>query len=215
MKLVKYLFVLIISLLIVSCDFNKPIIISKTRLPLNTVSQTSYYPYNAKFSITTLILKESRDKVWEAFSNEFELNKWYSPNVNLDFRIGGSISVINDETSIFPGDTFTWSILSFYPTKLITYKVNLNDQFSEKCRKQDSNLQLIVILDNIEEDEVQIQLVMLGWGEGREWDKTYKMFEQYNKKSLENLLKYFQEGPVYNKDLKPKKDTVQIITTNT
>ena len=215
MKLVKYSLILIILALIVSCDLSKPIIISKKRLPSNTVSQISYHPYESKFLITTLIIRASRAEVWKAFSNEFELNKWYSPNVGLDFRVGGSISVINDEASIFSGDTLTWPILSFYPTKLITYKVNLNDEFSEKCRSQDGNLQLLILLDNIEGGEVHIQLVMLGWGEGPEWDKAYKKFEKYNKKSLEKLLKYFSEGPVYNKDIQPKRDTVQIITTNT
>lgn len=167
---------------------NKP-----TILHANSVINKSFIASNGeKFLRFEMVINASPEETWKLFSTEEGMKKWAAPVVKLDFKIGGLAQTNYDSTArIGDKGTIPLGIINYLPNELITYKVTLNEVFSEKCRNEDDNLQEIVQIESIGNNQTKLTSTMFGWGTGSDWDKTYLFFERGNKWTYEQLAKLF------------------------
>lgn len=136
-------------------------------------------------------------EVWEAIATEEGMKTWMVPVAKLDLKTGGTVQT-NYNTNAKIGDegTITLGIINYIPEEMLIYKIMLNDEFPEKCRKEDKNLQEIIQLKPLANNKTKVISTMVGWGVGKEWDQTYSFFEKGNKWSYEQLIKRFKDGAI-------------------
>ncbi len=139
-----------------------------------------------------LILDTLLKAVWDAFTTEEGIVGWEAAKAKLDLKVGGTLLTHYDKNAN-PGDkgTIVTNIPTYIPMELFIFKVNLNENFPEKCRNEDKNLQEVVQFTSISKNKTRITSTMIGWGTGEEWDKVYNFFEKGNKWTYEKLVKMF------------------------
>ncbi len=143
-----------------------------------------------------IVLDTPIHDAWSLFTTEEGIRTWQVPTVKLDFRIGGTMrthygahAVIGD-----PG-TITQNIVNYLPGEMISFKINLTEAFPEKTRREDAHLQHILQFTRLGERKTRVTSSMVGWGNGKEWDGVYEMFERGNKWTFQQLLRRMKEGP--------------------
>ena len=137
---------------------------------------------------TETLLPVPSDAVWQAFSTEQGLAEWVAPVVAIDLRAGGSLLTHYDtDAAIGDPGTITTGILNFLEGELITFKVELNENFSEQLQAEDVNLQEIVQIKSEGENLTRVVSSMVGWGSGPEWDAAYDFFVRGNEWTYRQL----------------------------
>jgi uncharacterized protein YndB with AHSA1/START domain len=137
------------------------------------------------------IVPASVEDVWKAWTTPQELSRWIAPVVALDLKIGGAISTNYDEkATIGNAGTIQLPIINYLEKEIITLKVNLNESFPKSVRDEDRNLQEIVQIVNLGNGKTKIVSSMVGWGTGKDWDKTYDFFVRGNEWTYRQLAKY-------------------------
>lgn len=140
------------------------------------------------------IVPNSREEVWAAFATVEGLRRWVAPVVALDLRAGGSLLTHYDERAeIGSAGTIETTILNYLEAELITFKVNLNESFSDKLRSEDSNLQEIVQFTALDDGGTKLISTMVGWGTGPDWDEVYDFFARGNEWTYRQLVDALEE----------------------
>ncbi|MEP7322333.1 MAG: SRPBCC domain-containing protein [Saprospiraceae bacterium] len=136
-------------------------------------------------------------EVWKTIATEEGMKTWMVPVAKLDLKIGGTVQTnYNANAKTSDEGTITLGIINYIPNEMLIYKITLNKVFPEKCRREDKNLQEIIQLIPRGENKTKIISTMVGWGQGKEWDKTYAFFEMGNKWSYQQLIKRFKDGAI-------------------
>ncbi len=136
-------------------------------------------------------------EVWKAIATEEGVKTWMAPVAKFDLKTGGMVQTnYNMNAEIDDKETITLGIINYIPNEMLIYKITLNNVFPEKCRKEDKNLQEIIQLKPITKNKTMVISTMVGWGVGKEWDKTYSFFEKGNKWSYQQLIKRFKNGAI-------------------
>jgi len=161
-----------------------------TDLKSDSVVNTSFTDNSERFLRFEMVVDKPVKETWKLFSTAEGMKTWAAPVVKMDLRVGGVVQTNYDSTAkIGDKGTITLPIANYIPNEMITFKVELNDVFSKKCREEDQNLQEVILLEPVGENQTKIISTMSGWGEGKEWDKTYSFFQEGNKWSYEQLIK--------------------------
>jgi uncharacterized protein YndB with AHSA1/START domain len=165
----------------------------------NTVYNKSFIASNGeRFLRYEITLEQPIQTVWDAFTIEKEITTWMVAIAKLDLRIGGSMRTAYslDARLEDPGTTVL-SIPSYIPLEMLIYRFELgnNNEFPEKCRNEDENMQEILQFQSLGENKTKIVSTMVGWGTGEEWDIVYGHFEEWQQWTFEWLVKRFKEGP--------------------
>lgn len=155
------------------------------------VENTSYVnKSNEKVLQLSIILPVEVQEAWNYFTTDSKLAKWIAPVAHIELKSGGyivtnydKIKTISDSSSIKLG------IISYLENKLMILKVDLNNNFSKKVQEEDQNLQEIIELVPIAPGKTKIISSMVGWGEGKDWEKTYDFFLKGNEWTYKELLK--------------------------
>jgi uncharacterized protein YndB with AHSA1/START domain len=133
---------------------------------------------------------QSPQEVWKFFSTEKGLRCWAAPVVRLDLRIGGKLETNYDAKSSIGGPgTITLGIVNFVEAEFLTFKVKLNDSFSEVLQAEDDHLQEVVRFEKLPSGGTRIISTMIGWGTDPEWSKVVDFFAKGNETSYKDLAK--------------------------
>jgi uncharacterized protein YndB with AHSA1/START domain len=134
----------------------------------------------------------NRQEAWDLLATADGWKKWAAPVVSVDFRVGGQF-LTNYDSAKSVGDpgTIRLPILSYIEGELLILKVILNEQFPEKARQEDKNLQEIIQLVPVGKNQTKIISSMIGWGKGPDWDKTYDFFSRGNAWTYKQLVKLY------------------------
>jgi hypothetical protein len=161
----------------------------------DSVMNTSFVASGGeKFLRLGIVVDASLSEVWKTIATEEGLKKWIAPVVQLDLRVGGSVKTNYNKTArIEDKGTISLGILSYLPSEMLILKVTLNNTFSEKCRREDKNLQEIIQIKSLGEHTTKITSTMIGWGEGKEWGDTYNFFEKGNTWTFQELIHCFKK----------------------
>jgi len=111
------------------------------------------------------IVPVSVQDVWDAWTTSDGLKEWIAPVVAIDLRVGGVISTNYEKTArIGDAGTIRLPIINYIERELITLKVQLNDSFTQKVRRQDQTLQKIVQIVDLRNGETKGCLIDGGMG---------------------------------------------------
>ena len=155
------------------------------------VDNTSYVNQSGeKVLQLSIVVPLDVKHAWEYFSTDSKLAEWIAPVAHIELKSGGYILTNYDKTkSISDSSSIKLGIVSYLENELIILKVNLNDNFSERLQTEDQNLQEIIQFVSIGPGKTKIISSMIGWGEGKDWDKTYDFFLKGNEWTYKELLK--------------------------
>jgi len=138
------------------------------------------------------LLRQSPERVWKAFATEEGLRCWIAPVVHLDLRTGGMLLTNYDSAAAVGGPgTISLEIMNYVENEEITFRVKLNDRFSERLRREDGHLQEVVELQRQGDGGTKVVSSMVGWGDGEEWDRAFDFFARGNAWSYQSLVKCF------------------------
>ncbi len=156
---------------------------------LNSSYVTKFGERALQFSVT---LPLNKDEVWKLFTTDKGLERWIAPVVKTNMRIGGWIKTNYDKTKTTEdASAIQLDIINYLENEMLTFKVNLNDEFPKQAKNEDKNLQEIIQFMDIGNGKTKIISTMVGWGQGSHWDKTYGFFEKGNEWTYKELLKLF------------------------
>jgi hypothetical protein len=126
--------------------------------------------------------------IWTWFSDEQRLKCWIAPVVRLNLKTGGTLQTNYTKTAaIGDAGTIALDILNYVEPDILTFKVKLNDTFSERLRSEDGQLQEIVQLQRLPNGGTRMVSSMVGWGTGEDWDKAAAFFARGNEWTYKNL----------------------------
>ena len=167
-------------------------LVSKARRVKNTSYITSTGEKVLRFDV---IVPVDRANAWQYFTTDEKLKQWIAPLVHIDLRTGGSIvtnynpkGTLNDSTVIRLG------IINYLENEMLTLKVKLNHTFPTSTCTEDQNLQEVIQLTEIDKTHTKVSSSMVGWGQGADWDTTYKFFEKGNECTAKEIAEIFYKG---------------------
>jgi hypothetical protein len=111
------------------------------------------------------------EEVWKAFATAEGLSRWLAADLAVDLRVGGSVTPRNTAS----GRIGTTGVATL---DLVTFRIHLDDRFSETIREDDDRLQEIVRLVPAGTNGTRVVTSMVGWGTGRIWDDAYAFFRK-------------------------------------
>ena len=138
----------------------------------------------------SIIVPLSVEELWKYFSTDPKLSKWIAPVAHIELKSGGYIVTNYDKTkSLSDSSSIKLGIISYLENELLILKVDLNNNFSKQLQDEDQNLQEIIQFVSIDAGKTKIISSMIGWGQGKDWEKTYDFFLKGNEWTYNELLK--------------------------
>jgi uncharacterized protein YndB with AHSA1/START domain len=130
--------------------------------------------------------------VWKAVTTGDGLGRWLGPDLAVDLRVGGSVAPrITSSGRIGSTGVASLDIVNYLDRELITFRVHLDDRFSETIREEDDRLQEIVRFVDVGNSGTKVVASMVGWGDSRIWDDAYAFFRKRVRDSYSALASTF------------------------
>lgn len=155
------------------------------------VTNTSYLNQsNEKVLQLSVLVPLDVKEVWKYFSSDSKLTEWIAPVAHIELKNGGYILTNYDKTkALTDSSSIRLGIISYLENELMILKVDLNNNFSGKLQNEDQHLQEIIQFVSVAPGKTKIISSMIGWGEGKDWDKAYEFFVRGNEWTYKELLK--------------------------
>ena len=155
------------------------------------VENTSYInKSNEKILQLSIIVPLEVKEAWKFFSTDSKLSQWIAPAVHIELKNGGYITTNYDKMkTLSDTSSIKLGIISYLENELLILKVELNNNFSKKVQEEDQNLQEIIQFVSVAPGKTKIISSMVGWGQGKDWEKAYDFFVKGNEWTYKELLK--------------------------
>ncbi|RYY45491.1 MAG: hypothetical protein EOO06_16440 [Chitinophagaceae bacterium] len=155
------------------------------------VENTSYInASNERILQLSMIVPLETKEVWKYFSTDSKLSEWIAPVAHIELKNGGYLVTNYDKSkTLSDSSSIKLGIISYLENELLILKVDLNNHFSKKLQDEDQQLQEIIQLVPVAPGKTKIVSSMIGWGQGKDWEKTYNFFVKGNEWTYEQLLK--------------------------
>jgi len=147
------------------------------------------------------------DAVWKAWTTSEGIQSFFAPEAIIEARPMGKFE-IHFNPYAAPGlkGADDMVVLAVQEGKMISFTWNAPPHLAE-ARKQRTSV--VVRMKPVNEKETEVTLFHSGWGDGGQWDETYKYFDAAWGRVLANLQKRFAENkPIdwapFLERLKPK-----------
>ncbi len=159
-----------------------------------TVKNTSYINLaSEKVLRLEAILPVDEATAWKLFTTDGGLMKWIAPVAHIELETGGYMLTNYDKSkALTDSSSIKLDIINFIENEMITLKVKLNNNFDEAARKSDGNLQEIILFEKVDKSHTEIISLMVGFGTGKEWKKTYDFFTKGNEWTYNELINSFK-----------------------
>lgn len=141
-----------------------------------------------------ITLSATVDAVWEAWTTEKGVTRFFAPAARVELAIGGKFEMLFDPTA---PERLQGSegcrILSFIPHEMISFTWNAPPSMP-KVRKEKT--WVVLFFRESEEGKTTLSLVHLGWQPGDEWQNALRYFDHAWETVLARLQYSFQQGPI-------------------
>lgn len=129
--------------------------------------------------------------VWRAFTEEKSLSSWIAPVASIEMKIGGNLSANFDKNAkLGDSGTIYSRIINYIEDELITFKVELTNEFQKKAQEEDQDLQEIIQIIDLGKGTTKVVSSTIGWGKGKEWDEAYNILSAGNEWTYQQLVKF-------------------------
>jgi len=155
-------------------------------------------------------VKATVDEVWNAWTTTEGIQSFFAPEARVEARPGGPFEVyINPYAKPGLKGADDMVVLAVQEPSMISFTWNSPPHLAE-VRPHRTSVQ--VRFKALAANETEVRLVHGGWGEGGQWDQSFKYFDNAWGNVLASLQKRFAEGPVdwteFLKRMKAYQDTV-------
>lgn len=141
-----------------------------------------------------VIVPGNLDQVWNIWTTGEGLQSFFSPNSEVDLRIGGKFEIffLNDAPY---GDRGSEDclILSYLPRKMLSFEWNAPPSLGEY---RYIKTHVVILFSEPEPGKVKVDFSHYGWGEGEKWQEVYDYFDRAWGYVLGNFEKRMNEGPL-------------------
>jgi uncharacterized protein YndB with AHSA1/START domain len=133
------------------------------------------------------------DQAWEAWTTREGIVGFFAPDAKIEPRVGGAFQIYIDPGAP-PGrrGADDMRFMALQPKKMISFDWNAPPSLPE-ARTQRTFV--VVRFEPLGEKSTRVTLNHSGWGEGGQWDQTYRYFDRSWGNVLANLKKRFDRGP--------------------
>jgi len=132
--------------------------------------------------------------VWKAWTTTEGVVSFFAPAARVEARPGGPFEVhFNPYAKPGLKGADDMVVLAVQEGKMLSFTWNSPPHLAQ-VRPQRTAVQ--VRFRPVGDGETEVRLVHGGWGEGGQWDESFKYFETAWGRVLANLQKRFAEGPV-------------------
>lgn len=140
-----------------------------------------------------VVVKAPIDAVWNAWTTTEGVKTFFAPDANVDARPDGPFQIyINPYAQPGMKGADDMRVLAVQDRKMISYTWNAPPSLPE-ARAQ--RTVVIVRFKPLGENETQVTMTHVGWGDGGEWDKAFDYFSKAWDTVLGNLQQRFVSGP--------------------
>ena len=160
--------------------------------------------------VKRVVVKAPIDAAWKAWTTTDGIKSFFAPDARIEARPGGPFEVyFNPYAKPGHKGADDMVVLAVQEPTMISFTWNSPPHLAE-VRPHRTSIQ--VRLTSLSANETEVRLVHGGWGEGGQWDQSFKYFDGAWNNVLANLQKRFAEGPVdwteFLKRMKAYQDTV-------
>ncbi|HEX5683928.1 MAG TPA: SRPBCC domain-containing protein [Ideonella sp.] len=140
-----------------------------------------------------VVVPATLDQAWAAWTTREGVTSFFSPDAEIDARVGGAFHIFMDPTAA-PGEKGADDMryMALQPKKMLSFDWNAPPSLPE-ARAQRTFV--IVRFEPVSDKETRVTLHHTGWGTGGQWDSTYAYFDKAWPRVLESLRKRFETGP--------------------
>ena len=143
-----------------------------------------------------VVVDASIDQVWDAWTTKAGITSFFSPDAEIDPRVGGAFHVfINPYAAAGMKGADTMQYLALQPKTMLSFDWNAPPSLPDVRRQH-----TVVILRFMPEGaKTRLTLHHVGWGSadgenGKQWDAAYQYFDRAWGLVLVNLQKRFAPG---------------------
>lgn len=141
-----------------------------------------------------IILSATVDTVWEAWTTEKGVTRFFAPAARVELAVGGKYEILfNPSGPEGQQGSEGCRILSFVPNEMISFTWNAPPSMPQ-VRKE--NTWVVLSFREITGGKTALSLVHLGWQPGDEWQKALQYFDRAWETVLARLQYSFQQGPI-------------------
>lgn len=160
----------------------------------------------------SFMVDASVNRVWDLYTSAAGLGSWAAPKVEVDLRIGGTISSnFKVGASIGEPGTVVTEIINLIPEQEIALRDDLvrlltmgglfewldvfSKEFLNQLETEGDDVFTTTRFEAIADNRTRLTLFSYGYGKGTDWDRVYEEAKKSNVWFLKNLSKRLQDGP--------------------
>ena len=141
-----------------------------------------------------VVIAATPDQAWDAWTTRAGIISFFAPDAKIEAKVGGAFHIYVDplaEPGLKGADDMRFMALQ--PKKMLSFDWNAPPSLPETRQQRTF---VVVRFEPVADGQTRVALHHTGWGDGREWDKTYAYFDRAWGNVLANLKKRFETGPV-------------------
>ena len=144
---------------------------------------------------TEAVVRAPVADVWKAFTTKQGIQSWMVPVAEIDLRLGGTLKTnYNPQARIGDPGTIVHRILSYEPERMLATQFTAPEG-APAAAKLAQQTWVVYRFEPISAQQTRVTTSMMGWGEGPDWDESYKFFEKGNAWEMDQLVKRFAPQP--------------------
>lgn len=151
-------------------------------------------PVPLRSMVHEVIVPAPPAEVWRMCATTEGITRWMAPNARVDLRVGGTVQTNYDASAELGGPgTITHHILTYEPERLLAFRFDAPDTAPPAAQRGEECWWMIELEPVNDGAATRIRCSMHGFGEGPEWDETYRFFDAGNKWTIDQLAAQFTE----------------------
>ena len=140
-----------------------------------------------KFKLT---LSGTVEIAWDAWTKTEKIIEWFSPEANIQARLGGAYELFFDPTNHDHQSTKGCKITVFNPLKTLAFTWKGPDEFGDTMNNP-CNLTYVRVDFVAIDGTTQVKVEHSGWGDSVEWDEAMEWHHEAWEGVLANLESLF------------------------
>ena len=136
-------------------------------------------------------IDSSVDSIWEAWTKNELITKWFSPEANIEPRVGGAFELFFDPSNHNHECTKGCVFTKVEKNRILEFTWKGPGQFSDFMNNP-SSLTTVKLEFFVEGEKTKLKFEHSGWGDSVDWDKARNWHEEQWNAVLNELKKYIE-----------------------
>ena len=133
-----------------------------------------------------ITINSSLDLVWLAWTQANRITEWFSPEANVEARVGGPFELFFDTKNHNHQSTIGCVFTQVESKNKLCFTWKGPNQFAE-FMNHTSSLTSVTVLFSEDDKKIHLNLIHDGWGTGEKWEKAKAWHQEQWQLLLKNL----------------------------